>query len=135
MSRRDDPYADDVHDTPDDLQDRYGDRDDADSPFPYPTVPFGWPANVFGSGPDDDYAYGRDRDDTSYDRETPDRRKTRRDVRGRGTRDEDLVDDRLVGIVLVVGLALFLFPEPVTSAVGVLLLAVGVGAWVVDALA
>lgn len=124
MSRRD-PHADDVHETPDDLQDRYGDdADDADSTFPYPTVPFGWPANVFGTGPDDDY--DRDYDDTSYEQETPDRHAT--------GEDDSWLDEGLIGLVLVAGLVLFLIPEPGTSAVGILLLVGGAAAWIADAL-
>lgn len=41
-------------------------------------------------------------------------------------------DERLITLVIVVGAALFLFPEPATSGLGVLLLAIGVVAWLVD---
>lgn len=43
-------------------------------------------------------------------------------------------DEGLITLLLVAGVVLFLFPEPATSALGIVLLAVGVIAWVVDAL-
>lgn len=48
------------------------------------------------------------------------------------TEDEGWLTEGVISMVLVIGVALFLFPEPVTSAVGIGLIAVGVVAWVVD---
>lgn len=44
-------------------------------------------------------------------------------------------DEGLVGLLLVAGLALLLFPEPATSGIGVGLLSVGAALWVLDAVA
>lgn len=46
----------------------------------------------------------------------------------------DWLDEGTITLMLVVGVALFLFPEPSTSAIGILLIAAGVGGWIVDAL-
>lgn len=45
-----------------------------------------------------------------------------------------LWDESLIVLLLVGGVLLLLLPEPVTSALGVLLIAVGVLAWLVDAI-
>lgn len=45
-----------------------------------------------------------------------------------------LWDESLIVLLLVAGVALLLFPEPATSAVGVLLIAAGIVAWLVDAI-
>ena len=57
------------------------------------------------------------------------------DYDGEASGDEDDGlgwDEGMIGTLLLVGLALFLIPEPTTSAIGVFLLALGAGAWVVD---
>lgn len=41
-------------------------------------------------------------------------------------------DEGLITLLLVGGLALFLFPEPATSAVGIVLMGVGLLAWAID---
>ncbi|WP_435181677.1 hypothetical protein [Halorussus sp. AFM4] len=41
-------------------------------------------------------------------------------------------DVGVIGTLLLVGLALFLIPEPTTSAIGIFLISLGVVAWVVD---
>jgi hypothetical protein len=51
------------------------------------------------------------------------------------TDDESWWDVGLIGGLLLVGVALFLFPEPATSAIGIGLITLGVVAWVVDWLA
>lgn len=43
-------------------------------------------------------------------------------------------DEGMITLLIIAGAALFLFPEPGTSAIGILLLAAGVGGWIVDAL-
>jgi hypothetical protein len=46
--------------------------------------------------------------------------------------DDSWVDEGLIGLVLVAGIALFLFPEPTTSAIGIGLITVGAIAWIID---
>ncbi|WP_254544433.1 hypothetical protein [Halomarina pelagica] len=103
---RDEPY------------DREGDESPGDEPrsrFPYPAISWGWPPAFFG----DDRAYT----DREGDGETV-------------GRDDDggWLDEGAISLVLVVGLALFLFPEPATSLVGIALMGIGVVAWVIDAI-
>ncbi|MFB6130444.1 MAG: hypothetical protein ABEJ28_06455 [Salinigranum sp.] len=59
------------------------------------------------------------------------------DAYAEGDADEDdgWWDEALISILLVAGVVLFLFPEPITSTVGVILIVVGLGAWIADALA
>lgn len=45
-----------------------------------------------------------------------------------------LWDESLIALLLVGGVALLLFPEPATSALGVVLIALGVLAWLIDAI-
>ncbi|QLG26016.1 hypothetical protein HUG10_05725 [Halorarum halophilum] len=42
-------------------------------------------------------------------------------------------DEALISILLVAGVVLFIFPEPATSMLGIVLIAVGVVAWLIDA--
>lgn len=46
--------------------------------------------------------------------------------------DDSWWDEGLIATLLVVGVGLFLFPEPATSAIGMALIATGVVAWLVD---
>jgi len=46
--------------------------------------------------------------------------------------DDSWWDEGLISLLLVGGLVLFLFPEPATSAIGVLMMGAGVVAWLVD---
>ncbi len=41
-------------------------------------------------------------------------------------------DEGLISLLLVVGVVLFIFPEPATSALGILFVSAGVIAWLVD---
>lgn len=53
-----------------------------------------------------------------------------------GTPDEDggnWWDEGLITLLLIAGIVLFLFPEPTTSTLGVILIVIGVIAWLVDA--
>ena len=52
------------------------------------------------------------------------------------TTDENdrFLDEELIPILVVGGLVLFLFPEPVTSSLGIVLVGIGVGLWVWDLL-
>lgn len=47
--------------------------------------------------------------------------------------DESWLDEGIIGTLLVVGVVLFLIPEPSTSALGILLIVIGVLGWAVDA--
>lgn len=44
-------------------------------------------------------------------------------------------DEALISTLLVAGIALFLFPEPATSMLGIALISIGVLAWLIDAFA
>lgn len=46
--------------------------------------------------------------------------------------DGSLWDEGLITLLIVAGVVLFLFPEPATSGLGVLLLSIGVIAWLID---
>ena len=48
--------------------------------------------------------------------------------------DDSLWAEALISVVLIAGVVLFLFPEPLTSTLGVILLAFGLVAWLADAL-
>ncbi|WP_435181676.1 hypothetical protein [Halorussus sp. AFM4] len=88
-----------------------------------------------GVGPSDDRA-DVDADDTGveYRREQSDDRDDEA-LRAEATEDESWWDEGLVTLLLVAGLALFLFPEPATSGLGVALMAVGAALWLLDWLA
>ncbi|GAA0662184.1 hypothetical protein ACFQDG_06910 [Natronoarchaeum mannanilyticum] len=47
--------------------------------------------------------------------------------------DDGWLDEGIIGTLLVVGVVLFLVPEPSTSALGILLIVIGVLGWAVDA--
>ncbi|WP_435180103.1 hypothetical protein [Halorussus sp. AFM4] len=73
---------------------------------------------------DDDDAYGDDAyGDTEYDS-------------AYAEEDEggSWWDEGLIGLLLIAGVILFFFPEPFTSTIGIALIALGVIAWIVDAL-
>lgn len=46
--------------------------------------------------------------------------------------DGSLWDEGLITLLLVAGVLMFVFPEPITSGVGILLISIGVVAWLVD---
>ena len=48
--------------------------------------------------------------------------------------NDRFLDEELIPILVVGGLVLVLFPEPVTSALGLVLVAIGVGLWLRDLL-
>lgn len=64
----------------------------------------------------------RRREEFSESRESP------------GSDGESPVVDGLIALLLVVGLALLVFPEPATSTVGAVLVAAGTVLWLLDAL-
>lgn len=90
-------------------------------------LPFGWPA-MFNQGTrDDDYREDYD-DEYGEDYERERQRDYERQEEGEGT----WLDEGLISLVIVAGVILFLFPEPGTSALGIVLITAGVIAWVID---
>lgn len=79
---------------------------------------------------------GGDTVDADYDGTEGDRPATDDGVSTAGEQDDEddgtWLDEGLIGLVLVVGVVLFLFPEPATSALGMALVAIGLVAWLVD---
>ena len=68
---------------------------------------------------DEGYSEGTYDDDDAYDE----------------TYDEDdgsWWDKGIVGLLLIAGVVLFFFPEPATSAIGILLIGLAVVAWIAD---
>lgn len=148
MSSRSDPYVDDRTRDEDDLAD-YGDRPpadraDADEPYaaddedrrwlPYfPSWGWGgawgvwpWAAREDEDARYDDDAY-EDAGSSPYDEETG-----YDDRAGGGGGIASLWDESLITLLIVGGAVLFVFPEPATSGLGVLLMTLGVIAWLVD---
>jgi hypothetical protein len=97
-------------------------------------------------------------DSNPSDRSDPDRRSDPNDGPQEGYTDHEHVDESaydqgrevettdqqggdgwwdagLVGTLLVVGLAMFLFPEPASSGIGVALMLIGAAIWVLDVVA
>ena len=112
----------------------YGESDDSyeendrasDSFFPY-TGSWGWGSalpSVYGTDEtvNDEGASDESRYDDRYDEATTDEEGT-------------WLDEGVISLILLAGVVLFFFPEPATSALGILLLGVGVVAWIADALA
>lgn len=86
-------------------------------------IPYGWPA-VFGRGDEyeyaeDDYAEHPYEEEYSAEYERADEEGT-------------WLDEGLITLTIVAGVVLFLFPEPATSGLGILLIAIGVVAWLID---
>lgn len=124
----------------DDSRDEYGydetnDRSSSESRLPVPTIPWGWAPASFRSG--DDHVTGDEDYDTvagdegAY-RGSEDRFEGDAADRPSGNDDESWLDEGLITLLIVAGALLFLFPEPATSAVGIVLLGVGLIAWVAD---
>lgn len=111
--RNQDPY---------DREDRSASGGD-DGPTLPGVIPFGWPTALRRGATDDTPPGGGvDADGGgSYRREVE-----RADV------DDTWIDEGVIALTLVVGVALFLFPEPATSGLGLVLIVVGVLAWLVD---
>lgn len=123
----------------DDSRDEYGydemnDRSSSESRLPVPTIPWGWAPASFRSG--DDHVSGDEDydtvagDDEGY-RGSEDRYEGDVD-RSSGNDDESWLDEGLITLLIVGGALLFLFPEPATSAVGIVLLGIGIIAWAAD---
>ena len=107
----------------DETDDPYDANDRAsDSFFPY-TGDWGWGSALPSSSGTEETA--------SDEEPSPDERYAEETTDEGGT----WLDEGVISLVLLAGVVLFFFPEPATSAVGILLLGVGVVAWVVDAVA
>jgi hypothetical protein len=131
-----DPYTDDEYD--DTYKKVHGDEgareqytdDGTDDTF-FPTgranrfAPSGWGIWPTSNTADAEYA---DRGAGG-----PESQSARRDAER--TEGDGWLDEGLIGLVLVAGIALFLFPEPATSAVGIVLITLGVIGWIIDWLA
>lgn len=89
----------------------------------FPTFPYS--AGAWGEGLGLRSFYGSGREDESDD--------VARDEVTTGS-DESWLDDGLVGLLLVVGVVLFVFPEPSTSALGILLIVTGILMWGIQAI-
>lgn len=119
-----DPYTDDEYDETyrkvhgdDPVKDQYANDATDDSFFPSGLTGM-YPSNWRQTGPATvDAEYGEPGGNSEYE-----------------TRDtgDSMWDEGLISLLLVGGLALFLFPEPTTSAVGVVMMGVGVVAWLID---
>ncbi|SFG14255.1 hypothetical protein SAMN04488063_1553 [Halopelagius inordinatus] len=83
-----------------------------------PTIPWGWAPSSFQSGTRDDELIGDGDGDGDAARPTSD--------------GDSWLDEGLITLLIVSGALLFLFPEPATSAVGIVLLGVGIIAWAID---
>ena len=124
MSSRSDQYEDD----------RYAEEEDRRW-LPYaPSWGWGgaWGVWPFASQRDEEVRYeeeGRYDEEPRYD-------ETGYEGAGDSPHDDDdngsLWDESLITLLIIGGVVLFLFPEPATSALGILLLAIGVIAWLVD---
>lgn len=120
MSANDTPRRDGTTDRYD--EDPYDDEptgaDDTDSPYSWPPGGtgwrWGWPSGYWW-GTDDE---SRDVDQWEEDRSSD---------------DDTWLDEGIYTLLIVVGVVLFLFPEPGTSMVGVLLMLAGGIGWVIDA--
>lgn len=51
-----------------------------------------------------------------------------------GAADEQFLSEELIPALVLVGVILFLFPEPITSALGVVLVGIGLALWLRDLL-
>lgn len=123
-----DPYTDDEYDDTyrevhgdEPARDQYTDRTTDDTFFP-----FGAGGSMFRSGRG--LWPGGTTTEPEYDETSPDASA----VTGDESEDDSWWDEGLIGTVLVVGVVLFLFPEPATSALGIGLIAVGLIAGLVD---
>ncbi|MFC4451619.1 hypothetical protein [Halorussus aquaticus] len=125
-----DPYTDDEYDDTyrevhgdEPTRDEYTDDGATDDTF-FPSgvggslYPTGWGVWPGGDTVDADY----DGTEGEYDGQT-----------ARANDDEgSWWDEGLIGALLLVGVVLFLFPEPATSAIGIGLVTIGVIAWLID---
>ena len=133
-----DPYTDDEYD--DTYKEVHGDEpardqyagDDSTSDTFFPSGAGGrlsgwgiWPTRSTSNPTDTEYGDGEE-----YGEGGP--RRTGEGVSGDDDDGGSWWDEGLITLLLVGGLALFLFPEPATSAVGIVLMGIGLLAWAID---
>lgn len=89
-----------------------------DSLFPYGGFPygFGWSAWPWSDAEDENDAYGGSEEFGPSE----------------ATDEDGRWNEGIVSVLLVVGVVLFLFPEPATSAIGMVLVALGLAMWLLD---
>lgn len=120
----DDSYPADMYDE-EEVGDARGVREEeVDDPYDGTILPLGgtmYPFSWSFWASDEDDVYDSD----AYDQEDYDEATV--------AEDEDAGwDEGVIGTLLIVGLVLFLIPEPATSGLGVFLLALGAVGWIVD---
>jgi hypothetical protein len=133
----DNPYTDDEYDDSyknvhgdEPTRDQYADRDATDDTF-FPSgvgnslYPSGW--GIWPAGDANDAGTGSEAGDEYEDSAT--------EYDQRAAEDDGWLGEGIAGTLLLVGVVLFLFPEPATSALGIGLVTLGVLVWVADALA
>ncbi|WP_137286086.1 DUF308 domain-containing protein [Halorussus salinisoli] len=138
-----DPYTDDEYDDTykkvhgdEPARDQYaGDEATDDTFFPSGVggtlSPTGWGIWPSNSSVDADYDGTEGRSDATegeYDRTAGTGPATTESDDEGGT----WLDEGLIGALLLVGVVLFFFPEPTTSAIGIAMVAMGVVAWIAD---
>lgn len=98
-------------------------EEETDDRRKFPYMPRGW-GGTWAIWP-----FGASREETRYEEETY-------EDASDSPHDEDshesLWDASLITLLLVGGVILFLFPEPVTSAIGIFLISMGVIGWLID---
>ncbi len=92
-------------------------------------LPTGWPT-MFNRGGASTEEMDRVRNEGGY--EDPYDQSYRGDEARTDDDEGTWLDEGLITLTLVAGVALFLFPEPATSGLGILLIGVAVVAWLVD---
>lgn len=95
-------------------------------------VPFGWPTLPSRGRNERAVERGQAAEGTGTRSATDYERERGRGGGRRRTGEGTWLDEGLITLLLVAGVALFLFPEPGTSAVGLVLIGAGVLAWIVD---
>lgn len=134
MSRGGDPqdvYGDQYNE-PDGYNEAYENEREgrSGSLFPYSVSWGGW-SSFFGRGKARDGGSVDGYRDRTADA-TPS--ETTYDGNAGGGTDESKLGEGLAGLLLVAGVVLFLFPEPATSLLGIVLVTLGVVAWAAEAL-
>lgn len=83
---------------------------------------------------DDRSNFERAEDDDEMIESTPSGDVVEDDIAGDGPDEEDgsWLDEGAISLLLLAGVALFVFPEPATSALGIVLISIGVVAWLAD---
>jgi hypothetical protein len=129
MPSDDDSYDERLDDANDrtgpvgDRPDHYAYDDDSGSGtlVPRPAFPWGWPPSYFRGDQDEGYENRLD-----YGEESQHQEPVGEDE------DDSWLGEGMITLLIVAGAVLFLFPEPATSALGIVLLGIGVFGWLAD---